>query len=120
MNKKGETMKEKSISFDQGHGSLTHNNREFMAANVDILRTSENITFVCQPIGEAYEQLFVESTARYNARQKRNDRKIHGSYYERLFGVKPCNIVRTAADKRKSFYEDVVQIGKMEDSGYGT
>ena len=120
MNKKGETMKEKSISFDQVHGSLTHNNREFMAANVDILRTSENITFVCQPIGEAYEQLFAESTARYNARQKRNDRKIHGSYYEHLFGVKPCNTVRTAADKRKSFYEDVVQIGKMEDSGYGT
>ena len=25
-----------------------------------------------------------------------------------------------AADKRKSFYEDVVQIGKIEDSGYGT
>ena len=45
---------------------------------------------------------------------------IHGSYYEHLFGVKPCNTVRTAADKRKSFYEDVVQIGKMEDSGYGT
>ncbi|WP_456113371.1 plasmid recombination protein [Ruminococcus sp.] len=120
MNKKDETMKEKSISFGQGHGSLTHNNREFMAANVDTLRTPENITFVCQPIGEAYEQLFAESTARYNARQKRNDRKIHGSYYKHLFGVKPCNTVRTAADKRKSFYEDVVQIGKMEDSGYGT
>ena len=45
---------------------------------------------------------------------------IHGSYYEHLFGVKPCNTVRTAADKRKSFYEDVVQIGKREDSGYGT
>ena len=56
----------------------------------------------------------------YNAKQKRNDRKVHGSYYEHLFGVKPCNTVRTAADKRKSFYEDVVQIGKKEDSGYGT
>ena len=73
-----------------------------------------------QPIGEAYNQLFAESTERYNAKQKRNDRKVHGSYYEHLFGVKPCNTVRTAADKRKSFYEDVVQIGKIEDSGYGT
>ena len=113
-------MKEKRISFGQGHGSLAHNNREFMAANVDPLRTPQNITFVRQPIGEAYDQLFAESTARYNAKQKRNDRKVHGSYYEHLFGVKPCNTVRTAADKRKSFYEDVVQIGKMEDSGYGT
>lgn len=113
-------MKEKRISFGQGKGSLTHNNREFMADNVDPLRTPQNITFVRQPIGEAYDQLFAESTERYNAKQKRNDRKVHGSYYEHLFGVKPCNTVRTAADKRKSFYEDVVQIGKMEDSGYGT
>ena len=113
-------MKEKRISFGQGKGSLTHNNREFMADNVDPLRTPQNITFVRQPIGEAYNQLFAESTERYNAKQKRNDRKVHGSYYEHLFGVKPCNTVRTAADKRKSFYEDVVQIGKIEDSGYGT
>lgn len=120
MNKKGKTMKEKRISFGQGKGSLTHNNREFVADNVDPLRTPQNITFVRQPIGEAYDQLFAESTQRYNAKQKRNDRKVHGSYYEHLFGVKPCNTVRTAADKRKSFYEDVVQIGKREDSGYGT
>lgn len=113
-------MKEKRISFGQGKGSLTHNNREFMADNVDPLRTPQNITFVCQPIGEAYDQLFKESTERYNAKQKRNDRKVHGSYYEHLFGVKPCNNVRTAADKRKSFYEDMVQIGKLEDSGFGT
>ena len=113
-------MKQKRISFGQGKGSLTHNNREFMADNVDPLRTPQNITFVRQPIGEAYDQLFAESTKRYNTRQKRSDRMIYGSYYEHLFGVKPCNTVRTAADKRKSFYEDVVQIGKMEDSGYGT
>lgn len=113
-------MKEKRISFGQGKGSIAHNNREFVADNVDVFRTPDNITFVCQPIGEAYDQLFKESTERYNAKQKRNDRKVHGSYYEHLFGVKPCNNVRTAADKRKSFYEDVVQIGKCEDSGYGT
>ena len=99
MNKKGEFMKEKRISFGQGKGSLTHNNREFVADNVDPLRTPQNITFVRQPIGEAYDQLFAESTQRYNAKQKRNDRKVQGSYYEYLFGVKPC---------------------KMEDSGYGT
>ena len=112
-------LKEKRISFGQGKGSLTHNNREFTAQNVDPFRTPDNITFVCQPIAEAYDYLFKESTERYNAKQTRNDRKI-SDYYEHLFGVKPCNTVRTAADKRKSFYEDVVQIGKREDSGYGT
>ena len=113
-------MKEKRISFGQGKGSIAHNNREFVADNVDPLRNPQNITFVCQPIGEAYDLLFKESTERYNAKQKRNDRKVHDSYYEHLFGIKSCNTVRTAADKRKSFYEDVVQIGKKEDSGYGT
>lgn len=76
MNKKGEIMKQKRISFGQGKGSLTHNNREFMADNVDPIRTPQNITFVRQPIGEAYDQLFAESTERYNAKQKRNDRKV--------------------------------------------
>lgn len=113
-------MKEKRISFGQGKGSIAHNNRDFVADNVDPFRTPDNITFVCQPIDEAYDLIFKESTKRYNAKQKRNDRKVHGSYYEHLFGVKPCNTVRTAADKRKSFYEDVVQIGKLEDSGFGT
>jgi hypothetical protein len=79
-----------------------------------------NITFVQQPIAEAYEMLFAESTARYNARQKRSDRKIKTIYYESLFGCKSCNTVRTANDKRKSFYEDVVQIGMKDDSGFNT
>jgi hypothetical protein len=113
-------MKQKRISFGQGKGSLTHNNRTFIANNVDTSRIPDNVTFKCQPIGEAYEQLFGESTERYNAKQKRNDRKIHGTYYESLFHQKPSNSVVIATDKRKSFYEDVVQVGKMEDSGYGT
>lgn len=113
-------MNQKSISFCQGKGSLTHNNREFIAENVDIERMKNNITFVQQSIAEAYEMLFAESTARYNARQKRSDRKMKTSYYESLFGCKPCNTVRTANDKRKSFYEDVVQIGTKDDSGFDT
>lgn len=80
----------------------------------------DNITFIKKDIGCVYEHLFAESTKRYNARQKRNDRKIHCSYYESLFHRKPSNSVVTAADKRKSFYEDVVQVGRKEDSGVGT
>lgn len=113
-------MKEKRISFCQGKGSLTHNNRLFIADNVDRSRMKDNITFIRKDIGCVYEHLFAESTRRYNARQKRNDRKIHCSYYKSLFHRKPSNSVVTAADKRKSFYEDVVQIGRKEDSGVDT
>lgn len=59
-------MKEKRISFGQGKGSIAHNNRDFVADNVDPFRTPDNVTFVCQPIAEAYDRLFVESTERYN------------------------------------------------------
>ena len=113
-------MKYKRISFGQGKGSITHNNRNFIANNVDRNRIANNVTFISKPIGEVYEELFGGAVTRYNARQKRNDRKIHGTYYEHLFHCKPSNSVITASDKRKSFYEDVVQIGRMEDSGYGT
>ncbi len=112
-------MKYKRISFGQGKGSLTHNNRMFIANNVDKNRIDNNITFISKPVGEVYEELFGGAVDRYNVRQKRNDRKIHGTYYEHLFHCKPSNSVITASDKRKSFYEDVVQIGKMEDSGFG-
>ena len=113
-------MKSKRISFGQGKGSITHNNRNFIANNVDRNRIANNVTFIAKHIGEVYEELFGGAVTRYNARQKRNDRKIHGTYYEHLFHCKPSNSVITASDKRKSFYEDVVQIGRMEDSGYGT
>ena len=112
-------MTTKSISFCQGKGSLSHNNREFVAKNIDSSRTKDNVTFVCEPIADAYQKCFGGATERYNARQKRKDRQI-SNYYENTFKHKICNTVITAADKRKSFYEDIVQIGTMQDSGVGT
>ncbi len=113
-------MSEKCISHCQGKGSLTHNNRKFSAKNVDGSRTKDNVVFVEQGIEEAYEQLFGAAVERYNAKQKRADRKIKTSYYEHLFKRKVSPSVITAADKRKRFYEDVVQIGTMQDTGVGT
>ncbi len=113
-------VSEKRISHCQGKGSLTHNNRKFSAKNVDEARTKDNVVFVKQGIEEAYEQLFGAAVERYNAKQKRADRKIKTSYYEHLFKRSPAQSVVTSADKRKSFYEDVVQIGTMQDTGVGT
>ena len=78
-------MSEKRISHCQGKGSLTHNNRKFNAKNVDDTRTKDNIVFVQQPIEEAYERLFGAAVERYNARQKRADRKINTSYSSEIF-----------------------------------
>lgn len=103
----------------QGKGSLSHNNRDFTAKNIDSSRTADNIVFVQQELGEVYDQLFGEAAERYNARQKRNDRKI-SDYFQHLFNHEPSASVITGANKQKSFYEDLVQIGTKDDTGVGT
>lgn len=112
-------MSEKSISMCEGKGSLSHNNREFTAKNIEPSRTADNIVFVQQELGEAYHQLFDEAVERYNAKQKRKDRRI-GDYFEHLFNRPPSKSVITGTNKHKSFYEHLVYIGTRKDSGVGT
>ena len=109
----------KTISMCQGKGSLSHNNREFTAKNIDPSRTVDNIVFVQQDLGEAYHQLFDEAVERYNAHQKRKDRMID-DYFPHLFNRELSKSVITGANKQKSFYEDLVQIGTKDDTGVGT
>ena len=111
-------MDTKTISMCQGKGSLTHNNRIFTAKNIDKNRTENNIVFVREDLKTAYEKLFDDAVTRYNAAQKRSDRKI-SDYFEHLFGRKPTANVITGANKQKSFYEDLVQIGTKDDTGVG-
>lgn len=112
-------MSEKSISMCEGKGSLSHNNREFTAKNIDSSRTPNNIMFVQQDLSEAYHQLFDEAVERYNAKQKRKDRRI-GDYFEHLFNRPPSKSVITGTNKHKSFYEHLVYIGTRKYSGVGT
>ena len=112
-------MSTKTISMCQGKGSLSHNNRAFTAKNIDSSRTADNIVFVRQDLGETYDQLFGVAVTRYNTRQKRNDRKI-SDYFQHLFNREPSASVITGANKQKSFYEDLVQIGTKDDTGIGT
>ncbi len=112
-------MNIKSISMCEGKGSLSHNNREFTARNIDSTRTPNNIVFVQQALSDAYHQLFDEAVEKYNVRQKRNDRKIH-NYFEHLFNRLPSKSVITGTNKQKSFYEHLVYIGTRKDTAVGT
>ena len=112
-------MNIKSISMCEGKGSLSHNNREFTARNIDSSRTPNNVVFIQQALSDAYHQLFDEAVEKYNARQKRNDRKIH-NYFEHLFNRLPSKSVITGTNKQKSFYEHLVYIGTRKDTGVGT
>lgn len=95
---------ERTISGMMGKGSINHNTRTFSAKNVDVERSIYNVEFCHAEIEEVYHELFDEALERYNAKQKRNDRKIN-NYYEKIRQGK----------QEKLFYEAVFQIGNKDD-----
>ncbi len=97
----------KTISFVKGKGSIAHNNRDFVASNVDRERTGWNVTYVSQPIKEAYDECFGEAVREYNEKQTRKDRKKDDYMSD----------IKNSGNGEKLFYENVVQIGKMSDTG---
>lgn len=92
-----------------GKGSLTHNNRDFIADNIDRARTTNNVTYQNENLREVYSELFGAALERYNAKQKRSDRKIK-DYYEHI---------RTGKQE-KLFHEVIFQIGNVKDTAVGT
>jgi len=85
-------------------GSVNHNTGAFTAKNVDKERSRENVEFCHSDIKEAYHNLFDEALERYNAKQKRSDRKLD-DYYGKICRGK----------QEKLFYEVIFQIGNKDD-----
>ena len=98
-----------SISFRIDEGVIEHNNRVFIAKNVDGERVQDNITYCLTDIREKYDELFGQALAEYNARQTQSSRRIP-DYYEHL----------KKSSKGKPYYEIVVQFGDMESCGQGS
>ena len=74
---------ERTISGMMGKGSVSHNTRTFSAKNVDKERSKYNVEFCHLDIKKVYHELFDNALERYNAKQKRSDRKID-NYYEKI------------------------------------
>jgi len=118
-----------SLTHSQGKGSIRHNHdKNYRASrdNVDSARIDENVVLKNENLKEVYQKLFGEAVVEYNTKQKRNDRKID-NYFEKLFGVRATksnceNVVQEQKTKnpRKSFYEDLVQIGDKDSFACGT
>lgn len=100
---------ERTISFMNGEGSIGHNTRSFIAKNVDVSRTKDNIILINEDVKQVYHKLFDKALDEYNAKQKRKDRQIK-NYYEKIKRSK----------QEKLFYEVIVQIGNMYDTGVGS
>ena len=99
------------ISMPQGKGSQMHNRRDYekigqdIPDNIDTSKTQDNIVLVDMDVKEAYQEIFGEAVEKYNAKQKRDDRKID-SYLDKIEHSK---------NGEKVFYEDVLQWGRKED-----
>lgn len=98
----------KTISFVKGKGSIAHNNRDFIAENVDRIRTEFNEYYKQEPLEKAYEHCFGQALKDYNAKQTRKDRK-KGDYITEI---------KHSGNGEKLFYENVVQIGDKNDTGF--
>lgn len=98
-------MKKMSMSITKGRGNQKHNTRTQTAKpqNVDFSRTEDNITVIDENIKDTYHELFDSALEKYNAKQKRKDRKIK-DYYSHIANSK----------KEKLFHELVVQIGQKD------
>ena len=99
---------ERTISMMVGKGSLNHNNRTFIAKNVDRERSKGNKVYVKENIKKVYHALFDAALEIYNAKQTRADRRID-DYYEKI---------RTSKQE-KLFHELIVQIGNRDDTNCG-
>ncbi len=99
-------MAAKTISFPKGRGHLTHNNREFICNNVVPERTPWNRTYIQESLKDAYEKCFGQALRDYNAAQKRKDRQKDDYLKE----------IENSGNKEKTFYENIVQIGKKTDT----
>ena len=99
-------MEQFSISFAVGKGNaphggnVEHNNREFLARNVNDIRSPLNVVFERQDIEDAYHQLFDAALEKYNAKQRQPCRRIR-DYYKHI----------ASGNREAPFYEAIVQFG---------
>lgn len=99
----------KTISIRIGKGSISHNNRKFVAKNVDENRVKDNIVLCNVDLKKTYDDLSGTALEEYNSKQKRKDRRIE-NYFDHIENGK----------QEKPFYELIFQIGNKDDTPCGS
>lgn len=86
----------RTISVEIGKGSVNHNSRKFKAENVDGARSHLNIDYCNERIQDVYQLLFGPAQERFNARQKRADRRIPNYYEKSVPGIRKNLFMRSS------------------------
>lgn len=84
----------------QHNANIAHNNREFIAGNINQEKVADNVIYVKQNVRAAYQELFEQSLEEYNAKQKQPCRRIQ-DYYKHI----------SESKREEAFYEIIVQFG---------
>ena len=98
-----------SLTVRVDSGVLEHNNRNFIAKNVDKDRIQFNIVYKQENVEDKYHELFDKALNEYNSKQKRADRMIT-DYLQHIKNSK----------QEQPFYEAIIQIGDMNTCGVKT
>ena len=114
-----------SVTHSDNKINVKHNNRNFEEqewghttnSHIDRSLTQYNSTFIKQDIREAYQEAFGEPLEEYNAKQKRQDRKID-DYYEYVKGLNDSHKRKGKGGKATTKYnvqdEIIITIGNKE------
>lgn len=101
------------ITFAQGRGSVRHNNRDFVASNVDRDRVQDNVILCQESLEDAYNDVFGESIDDYNLRQKQRCRRLTVDKY-----MDKIRSGESGETNPKLSYETIVQIGNKDNAGF--
>ena len=106
----------RTISFVRGKGDILHNNRQRvpLPRNVDPLRVKDNVYLIQEDLETAYNNAFGKAIEEYNKGKKPCRQRTVMDYMAQI------EANQNKKNCPKLYYEWVIQIGDMMDSGHGT
>lgn len=107
---------QRTISFVRGKGDLLHNNRQRkkLPRNVDPARVKDNYILIQEDIETAYNNAFGKAIEDYNKGKRPCRQKTVRDYMAQI------EANQNKPNQPRLYYEWVIQVGDMMDSGHDT
>jgi len=105
-----------SVSYDENTAE-NHSRRDYTPKSAEASLSGRNVTIIdCPDCRQAFDDFFMPSVDRYNAKQKREDRKKNYSSY---FDAVESGQEGYGAGRKheKTLYHYVIQLGNRDDNG---
>lgn len=105
-----------TVSASSGTTAENHSRRDYTPLSADRSLKNRNVTiYDCGDDRKHFNDFFLPSIQRYNAKQTRNDRKKSEDYLSGVESGSEC--YGRGKKKEQPFYHDVIQIGNRDTNG---